>query len=94
MLNGNELLQRGVQIVIRGARGEADTEALLRVVNAAPLPNLVLDVVVPGRDLPADHPAAGKGQIGGTATAYVCEGPVCSLPLTDAAALAAMLREK
>ncbi len=94
LLNGNELLQRGLQVVIRGTRGSDETEALLRVANEMPLPNLVLDVVAPGRDLPADHPAAGKGQIGGKATAYVCEGPVCSLPITDAAALAEMLREK
>ncbi len=48
LLNGNELLQRGLQIVIRGTRGDAETEALLRIVNDAPLPNLVLDVVPPG----------------------------------------------
>jgi len=94
LFNGNELLQRGLQIVIRGVRGEARTDALQRVVNAAPLPNLVLDIVPPGRDLPADHPAAGKGQANGEATAYVCEGTVCSLPVTDAASLAALLREK
>jgi hypothetical protein len=94
LLNGNELLQRGLQVVIRGERGAADTEALLRAVNAAPVPNLVLDVVAAGRALPEAHPAAGKDQVGGRATAYVCEGPVCSLPLTDAALLAAVLKEK
>jgi hypothetical protein len=94
LLNGNELLQRGLQVVIRGERGAADTDALLRAVNAAPLPNLVLDVVSPERALPDLHPATGKGQIAGRATAYVCEGPVCSLPLTDAATLAAALQEK
>jgi uncharacterized protein len=94
LFNANELLQRGLQIVIRGVHGEAETEALLRVVNAAPLPNLVLDIVSSARDLRADHPAAGKGRVGGKATAYVCEGTVCSPPLTEAAALAAVLHEK
>ncbi|HEY5209204.1 MAG TPA: thioredoxin domain-containing protein [Stellaceae bacterium] len=94
LLNGNELLQRGLQVVIRGRRSEPATEALLAAVNAVSLPNLVLNVVAPERALPAEHPAAGKGQVGGTATAYVCEGPVCSLPLTDAAALRSMLAEK
>jgi hypothetical protein len=94
LLNGNELLQRGLQVVIRGERGTADTAALLRAFNTAPLPNLVLDVVPPGRALPETHSAAGKEQVGGRATAYVCEGPVCSLPVTDAAALAAALKEK
>jgi uncharacterized protein YyaL (SSP411 family) len=91
LVNGNELLQRALQIVIRGRRGDADTDALLRAVAGVSLPNKVLSVVAPDAPLPADHPAAGKGQIEGRATAYVCEGPVCSLPLTDPAALAADL---
>jgi uncharacterized protein YyaL (SSP411 family) len=91
LINGNELLQRAVQIVIRGRRGEADCEALLRALAGVGVPNKVLSVVPPEAALPADHPAAGKGLSGGHATAYVCEGPVCSLPLTDPAALAADL---
>ena len=91
LLNGNELLQRALQIVIRGRRGEAGTDALLRAITGVSLPNKVLAVLAPDADLPAGHPAAGKGQLDGRATAYVCEGPVCSLPLTDPAALAADL---
>ncbi|HEX4113560.1 MAG TPA: thioredoxin domain-containing protein [Stellaceae bacterium] len=94
LLNGNELLQRGLQLVIRGRRGEPATDALLQAVDGASLPNRVLNVVAPDLDLPADHPASGKGQIGGQATAYLCEGPVCSLPITAAAALTAALVEK
>jgi uncharacterized protein YyaL (SSP411 family) len=33
--------------------------------------------------LPADNPAFGKGLVDGMPAAYVCEGPVCSLPVTD-----------
>ncbi len=88
LINGNELLQRAVQIVIRGRRGEADTEALLRAVAGVGVPNKVLSVVAPEAALAAGHPAAGKGLSQGRATAYVCEGPVCSLPLVDPAALA------
>jgi len=44
-------------------------------------------VIAPNAALSPSHPAAGKGQIGGQATAYVCEGPVCSLPLAEPAAL-------
>ena len=61
--------------------------ALLRgtIATTISLPNLVLQIVTPGyAELPAGHPARGKGQVGGKATAYLCEGPVCSLPLTDA----------
>jgi uncharacterized protein len=91
LINANELLQRALQIVIRGRRGEADTEALLRAVAGVGLPNKVLSVVPPEAALPQGHPAAGKGQSDGRATAYVCEGTVCSLPLADPAALAADL---
>jgi uncharacterized protein len=91
LLNGNELLQRALQIVIRGRRGEEDTDALLRAVAGLSLPNKVLLVVPPDADLAPDHPAHGKGKMNGRATAYICEGPVCSLPLTEPAALVADL---
>jgi uncharacterized protein len=94
LINGNELLQRALQIVLRGRVGEADTDALLRTVSGASLPNKVLMVIPPEAELPAGHPAAGKGQVGGRATAYICAGPVCSLPLTDPAALAADLAQR
>src|SRR5579875_1522440 len=91
LLNAAELLAKGLQIVIVGARGEADTQALLAAAYRRNLPNRIVSVTAPGASLPASHPAAGKGQIGGKATAYLCEGPVCSLPLGDAAALDAAL---
>ena len=46
-------------------------------------------VVPPGTALPPIHPAAGKGQIDGRATAYICRGHDCSLPLTNEAELIA-----
>jgi len=87
LLNGNEMLQHAVQIVIRGRRGEAGTDALLRAVYSVSLPTRVLAVVEPGAALPPGHPAADKDQIESRATAYVCRGPVCSLPITEAEAL-------
>ncbi|HYC14086.1 MAG TPA: thioredoxin domain-containing protein, partial [Stellaceae bacterium] len=75
LLNGNETLQRAVQIVIRGRRDDAETDALLAAVNSVSLPTRVLSVVAPGAALPASHPAAGKDQVSGRATAYVCRGP-------------------
>ncbi len=94
LINRNEILQGALQVVIRGTRGDGGTAALLRAVRAASLPNLVLAVVAPDAALPAGHPAAGKGMAGGKPTAYVCEGPVCSLPISDAAALADELRRR
>jgi uncharacterized protein len=94
LINGNELLQHALQIVVRGSVGDEHTDALLRAVSGVSLPNKVLTVVAPDAELPAGHPAAGKGQVSGRATAYVCEGPVCSLPLADPAALAADLAQR
>ncbi|HZB91694.1 MAG TPA: thioredoxin domain-containing protein [Stellaceae bacterium] len=91
LINANELLQRAVQIVIRGRRGAPDAEALRRAVTGIGLPNKVLTLVPPEAALPAGHPAFGKGQVEGRATAYVCEGTVCSLPFTEPEALAADL---
>jgi uncharacterized protein YyaL (SSP411 family) len=91
LLNGNETLQRAIQIVILGTRGDAGTDALLRAVNGVSLPTRVLVVVDPAAALPDNHPAAGKQQIEGRATAYVCRGSICSLPITEAEALAAEL---
>jgi uncharacterized protein len=94
LINGNEILQNALQVVIIGERDDEATEALLREVHGVSLPNLVLDVRAPGDALPEAHPAAGKTASGGRPTAYVCEGPVCSLPIVDAAALAADLRRR
>jgi uncharacterized protein YyaL (SSP411 family) len=94
LINANELLQRAVQIVIRGERDAADTAALTRAVHDVSLPTKILSVIGTGASLPDGHPAAGKTAVRGTATAYVCEGPTCSLPITDPAALSADLRQR
>jgi uncharacterized protein YyaL (SSP411 family) len=94
LLNAAELLAKAVQIVVIGRRGEADTDALLRAVFAQNLPNRILTVVAPGTALPPLHPAQGKQQVANRATVYVCEGPVCSLPLSDPTTLAADLARR
>ncbi|MEE8506696.1 MAG: thioredoxin domain-containing protein [Kiloniellales bacterium] len=90
-LNNAEFLARAVQIVIVGARNAPGTQALLSAVNGACLPDRVLQTIEPDAALPEAHPAHGKGQAEGKATAYVCRGQTCSLPLTDPAELAAAL---
>ncbi|WP_340116361.1 thioredoxin domain-containing protein [Pelagibius sp. 7325] len=95
-LNSAELLASATQVVIVGRRGDAATDALLAAVTKTCLPNRVLQVIAPGEALPAGHPAAGKGQAVGPdnaarATAYVCHGPACSLPITGPDALAEAL---
>jgi hypothetical protein len=56
-------------------------------VDRVSLPNRVLSVLPPDAALPAAHPAFGKGLVGGKAAAYVCDGPVCSLPIETSQAL-------
>ena len=75
------------QVVIVGDRADPASQDLLRGVFATSLPNRILTIVGPNDALPANHPASGKGQTDGKATAYVCVGTTCSLPLTDRSAL-------
>jgi uncharacterized protein YyaL (SSP411 family) len=92
LLAARAFLDHALQIVIIGQRGEQDTEALLRAVFETSLPNRVLAVLTPGRKLPPGHPAAGKSREGNAATAYLCEGPTCSLPIVKPGDLAALLK--
>ena len=83
LLNGYELLRDALQIVVIGTRGDADTAALIDRVAARSLPNRILQIIAPGDALAPGHPAAGKGQVDGRATAYICRGATCSLPIAD-----------
>jgi uncharacterized protein YyaL (SSP411 family) len=91
LLNANELLQSGLQIVIAGAPEAEDTQALRRAVHDVSLPNGILQVLAPGEALPEGHPARGKGPVEGRAAAYLCRGTTCSLPVTDPVELARAL---
>ncbi|WP_309118547.1 thioredoxin domain-containing protein [Paenibacillus sp.] len=75
------------EIVIAGARGDAETEAMLRAVRSAFLP----DAVVLLRDDALAH-LADKTPVNGAAAAYVCENYACQAPVTSAEALKAALK--
>jgi uncharacterized protein YyaL (SSP411 family) len=81
LINNAELAQKPVQIVLVGDPADAAFQALRRAVSAASLPNRVVIALAPGEALPAGHPAHGKGLVEGKPAAYVCDGPVCSLPI-------------
>ena len=83
LINNAELAMRPLQIVLVGDPADPGFAALRRAVNQVSLPNRVVFSMAPGETLPEDHPAHGKGLVGGSAAAYVCDGPVCSLPLSD-----------
>jgi uncharacterized protein YyaL (SSP411 family) len=91
LLNGSELLHSGVQVVVAGDRDSEDCQTLLSTVYGKSLPDCLLHFVGSGANLPAGHPAHGKHQVDGKATAYVCRGLACSLPITDPAELARAL---
>jgi uncharacterized protein YyaL (SSP411 family) len=91
LLSGAMLLERPVQVVLIGEPGSADLAALRRAALAAPVPEAVVLQVAPDATLPADHPAFGKGQLDGRATAYVCPGQTCLAPAVDPVELAASL---
>ena len=91
-LNGVDLFMNAVQVAIIGRRGEPATEALVAAAYKVSVPNRVLLVSAPDATLPETHPAAGKTQIDGKPTAYVCLGPTCGLPVTTPAELTASLK--
>jgi uncharacterized protein YyaL (SSP411 family) len=68
-----------------------DARELRRALSSVSLPGAVVQEVRAGDSLvsalPASSPARGKTAIDGKATAYVCIGPQCSLPVTEPAAL-------
>jgi uncharacterized protein YyaL (SSP411 family) len=81
LINNAELAQKPVQILLVGNFADPGFAALHRAVYQVSLPRRVVQAVQPGQPLPPDHPAFGKGLVDGKAAAYVCEGPVCSLPI-------------
>ena len=87
LINNAELAMKPVQIVLVGDPADPGVAALRRAVYRVSLPNRVVLAIAPGEALPEGHPAHGKGLVGGQAAAYVCDGPVCSLPLTEPQAL-------
>ena len=87
LMSGYALLEGAVQIVVVGPAGHPATDALARAAFDSPVACRIVTVLAPGTALPEAHPAAGKAMVDGMPAAYVCIGPVCSLPLTEAEAL-------
>jgi uncharacterized protein len=83
LLNGYETLQSVTELVIVGDPADPATAALRRAVHGRSLPNKVVRQVSPGAQLPADHPAAGKGMVDGKPALYVCRDMMCQAPITD-----------
>ncbi|MDZ4791982.1 MAG: thioredoxin domain-containing protein [Hyphomicrobiales bacterium] len=79
-------------IVITGAEDEAGMPTMRNALVRASLSGAVIHTYRSDEIIPESSPAAGKTSIGGKATAYICIGQTCSLPVTDANDLASQLR--
>ena len=89
ILGAADTLAEGTSAVITGDPDDRRTAALLRAALTAADPAVVVFQAAPSRVLPPGHPAHGK--TGAEPAAYVCRGNVCGLPVSDPAALAALL---
>ncbi len=90
LLSALDLRLGAVDVAIVSPAG-TETRDLIAAVRRAWTPNTVLTLHDDMADLPAGHPAAGKTAVEGRATAYVCRGETCSLPVTIPEALAALV---
>ena len=91
-LCGFELCALALQIVIVGSNTDSRTHDLINAVLGRSLPNRILIVIGPEDKLPEGHPVAGKTMINGQPTAYLCQGPTCSSPVTSAVMLSQILQ--
>jgi uncharacterized protein YyaL (SSP411 family) len=85
-------LHGAVEVAVAGDPASKGARAMLEEIARHYVPGLVLAASAPGD---SDETALlhDRPMIGGLATAYVCRGRVCDLPVTDPAALAAQLAQ-
>ena len=83
-----------MQVVIVGDKASAGVAAFRDVFRRTNLINKVVLNIAPGEPLYVGHPAAGKGQVDGKVTVYVCAGQTCSLPMTDPNQLEVQLKTR
>jgi uncharacterized protein YyaL (SSP411 family) len=90
------LLREPQEVVLVGGRGDPDTAALARTLHARFAPNrvvLLVDSAETRSELAAGIPAIeSMRKIGGRASAYVCRGYACQLPVFEPEKLAALIQ--
>jgi uncharacterized protein YyaL (SSP411 family) len=87
LLSAADFLEHAVQLVVIGDPRDPDLQAFHQAARAISQPNRVTLARQHTTGLPPTHPAAGKLQVDGKPTAYVCTGQTCSLPITSPSAL-------
>ena len=91
LFSGFEALFATTQVVIVGDPDARDARALYAELLRHPIADRMITRLADTAGLPASHPAAGKSMTDGRATAYVCRGTTCSLPVTEPNRLAELL---
>ena len=77
-------LEKPREIVLVGKRDDPSATDLLRKIHALYLPNQTLQMIDPDQSLEKVSPLlAGKGQLNGRPTVYVCHNFTCSRPVTE-----------
>lgn len=90
---GEKAQRKPKQVAVLGERGEENFERMLKVIRAEYRPEFVIAAspIPPTGDAPAF--LENRTLINGKTTAFVCEGFVCKLPVTDPDALKKQLNE-
>ena len=83
VVNGFEILVNPINIAIIGDPIEQGSMELLSEISNYDIPNRIIHFSSPNISLPDRHPAKGKTQMDGLATAYICPGNSCGLPIND-----------
>lgn len=93
LLNAWDFLEHAMQIVLVGPEDDPCHREMTRIVATSAVANLVLVRIGGETPLPSGHPAFDKVKAApkDASAAFVCIGPVCSLPMTDPAMLRATL---
>ncbi|MEZ5873819.1 MAG: hypothetical protein R3D30_03015 [Hyphomicrobiales bacterium] len=81
------------QLVVIVMPRDGDARPLREGLHDVSLPNAVVIEVPQGEALPASSTAYGKTAVEGKPTAYICLGPQCSPPVTEAAGLAKTVKQ-
>jgi uncharacterized protein YyaL (SSP411 family) len=85
-------LARPVELAVIGDPADPQARRFLDLVRERYLPNRLVAVARPGGQLYPMPLLSDRVAIGGTATAYLCEGFVCQAPTTDPSELARQLQ--
>ena len=83
LINNSEQLNGLVQVVVIGDPRSKQCDDILRITEQVRQFDQIVLQVPPGASVPAGHPAAGKTQVDGKVTTYICHGTTCQLPITE-----------